>query len=239
MASSGNYNYTGSELDIFAHAVNWKSYWSRLINNYIKGDVLEVGAGNGNNTEVLYSEKNSRWVSLEPDIELARQLSGRIIGKENAANIEVINGTIMSIENKEQFDTIIYIDVLEHIEDDKGELSKASRLLNPGGCIIILAPALPLLFSEFDKVIGHFRRYTKKSVRTIVPNNMHVERNMYLDTIGVLASLANRVLLRQSTPGLKQIKFWDRMIIPFSKLVDRLFFYSYGKSILTVLKKKI
>lgn len=238
MASSGNYNYSGSELDIFAHAVNWKSYWSGLIYNYIKGDVLEVGAGNGNNTEALHNDKISRWVCLEPDNELANQLSRRIFNKENAVKIEVIHGTITSIDNKEQFDAIIYIDVLEHIEDDKDELNKASMRLNPGGHIIIMAPALPYLYSEFDKVIGHFRRYTKSSVRNIVPDDMQIERLMYLDTIGVLASLANRLLLRQSNPGLKQIKFWDRMIIPCSKLVDRLLFYSYGKSILTVLKKK-
>ena len=239
MASSGNYNYIGSELDIFAHAVNWKSYWSGLIRKYIKGDVLEVGAGNGNNTELLCSKKNSRWVCLEPDNELANQLSSRIFDKENAIKIEVINGTISSIEKMEQFDAIIYIDVLEHIEDDRDELNRASMLLKPGGYIIILAPAFQQLYSEFDKFIGHFRRYTKRTVKNIVPADIQIEKIMYLDTIGVLASLANRLFLKQNNPDLKQIKFWDRLIIPCSILADRLLFFSYGKSILTVLKKKI
>jgi SAM-dependent methyltransferase len=229
------FTYTGSELDLFAHAVNWKLYWSSLLQDFLKGDVLEVGAGKGNNTRHLISRPYSRWVSLEPDYELAEHLRKNIQKNHHYENYEVINGTITSLGSDYMFDTILYIDVLEHIEDDKEELKKASSHLKPGGHLIILSPALPVLYSEFDAGIGHFRRYTKKTFKNILPASLKVERLMYLDTIGLLVSMGNRFFLRQKMPNLKQIRLWDRFIIPCSKHVDRLTGYRTGKSMLAIL----
>ena len=229
------FTYTGSELDLFAHAINWKSYWAYLLQDYLKGEVLEVGAGNGNNTRHLYSQKYPRWVSLEPDYELAESLRISIQENHNLKNCEVINGTLTSLDSAFKFDTILYIDVLEHIEDDNGELKKASRHLNPGGNLIIISPALPILYSDFDAAIGHFRRYTKKSFENLLPSELKVERLIYLDAVGLLVSLGNRFLLKQNMPSLKQIKIWDRLIIPCSKHVDRWTGYRIGKSMLAVL----
>jgi len=229
------FTYTGSELDLFAHAINWKSYWAFLLQDYLKGDVLEVGAGNGNNTSHLYSQRYSRWVSLEPDHELAESLRKSIQENHDLKNCEVINGTLTSLNSSSKFDTILYIDVLEHIEDDKGELKKASKHLNPGGNLIIISPALPILYSDFDAAIGHFRRYTKKSFEKLLPSKLKIERLIYLDAVGLLVSLGNRFLLKQNMPSLKQIKIWDRLIIPCSKHVDRWTGYRIGKSMLAVL----
>lgn len=90
------------------------------------------------------------------------------------------------------FVTILYIDVLEHIEDDKEELKKASCHLKPGGYLIILSPSLQILYSTFDAGIGHFRRYTKKSLKSILPSSLKIERLLHLDTIGLLVSMGNR-----------------------------------------------
>lgn len=230
-----DFTYTGSELDLFAHAINWKSYWGFLLQDYLKGDVLEVGAGNGNNTRHLYSERYPRWVSLEPDYELAEHLRKSIRENHYFKNCEVINGTITSLDRGYMFDTILYIDVLEHIEDDKEELKKAAKHLNPGGNLIVISPALPILYSEFDAAIGHFRRYTTKMFKSILPSGLKMERLIYLDTVGLLVSIGNRFLLKQRMPSLKQIRIWDRLIIPCSKHVDRLTGYRIGKSILAVL----
>lgn len=237
MANLNNFKYVGSELDLFVHAVNWKSYWSSLIKNYIKGDVLEVGAGNGNNTQLLNSKNVLKWVCLEPDNELTKELSKRNFDNPCCNNIDIINGTIADLGKELLFDTIIYIDVLEHIENDKEELIKASKHLRKGGNLIILSPALQQLYSEFDKAIGHFRRYTKNSLKEVIPVDFKVQRLIYLDSIGVAMSMANRILLKQSAPELKQIKLWDRFIIPCSKYVDYLLGYKCGKSILAILNK--
>ena len=229
------FSYTGLELDLFAHAINWKSYWSSLIQDFLNGDVLEVGAGIGNNTLYLYSKRYSRWLSLEPDSELAEHLKKTIKNNHYDEKCEVLNGTISSLGSGYKFDTILYIDVLEHIEDDKEELNKASSHLKPGGNLIILSPALPILYSKFDACIGHFRRYTKKTFKNTLPSTLKIKRLIYLDTVGLLASMGNRFFLRQSMPSLQQLRTWDRFIIPCSKYIDRLTGYKIGKSMLAIL----
>lgn len=235
MQGSSNFIYIGSELELFAHAAKWKSYWRSLIQIYLKGDVLEVGAGNGNNTRLLYSKQHHRWVCLEPDQELAVAIKKSLSGDPYYKNCEVINETTASLGSGQKFDTILYIDVLEHIEDDEEELKRASRHLKPGGNIIILSPALQVLYSKFDKAVGHYRRYTKRKLKDIIPPDLKLEQLIYLDTVGLIVSIGNRFLLKQNMPSLRQIKIWDRIIIPCSRLVDRLTGYRAGKSILAVL----
>jgi len=145
----------------------------------------------------------------------------------------VSRGTITSVSEC-RFDSVLYIDVLEHIEADREELAAAANLLCPGGHVIVLAPAHQFLFSEFDAAIGHCRRYNKTSLRACSPPNCRLEAMFYLDCAGVFASLANRVILRQSAPTLKQIKAWDNYIVPVSRLLDPLLGYAVGKTIVGV-----
>jgi hypothetical protein len=146
----------------------------------------------------------------------------------------LINGYLTDIATETSFDTILYIDVLEHIEDDRLELFRASRHLKPGGTIVVLSPALPCLFSEMDEAVGHYRRYTKKTLANIGPRHLRLVRLEYLDCIGVLASLSNRFLLRNQTPTLKHIKFWDAIMIPCSRVLDAVISFRVGKSIFAV-----
>jgi hypothetical protein len=132
------------------------------------------------------------------------------------------------------FDSIVYIDVLEHIEDDKSELAQAFHLLRPGGRLIVLAPALQALYSPFDKAIGHYRRYARKSLRSCTPPSSRLEKLAYLDCVGLIASGANRLILKQSSPSLRQILFWDKYMIPVSRILDPLIGHRLGKSILAV-----
>jgi hypothetical protein len=136
----------------------------------------------------------------------------------------------------EQFDAILYIDVLEHIADDADEMRRAAAHLREGGRCIVLSPAHQWLFSEFDAAIGHHRRYSRKSLKAAGKgvDSLRLERLCYLDSCGLLASTANRLLLRQSMPGLRQILFWDRFLVRGSRLLDPLLFYGAGKSVLGV-----
>lgn len=229
--------YVGQELDVFAHAKNWKSYWSSEIRTYLTGDVLEVGAGIGANTEILWSDRATSWTCLEPDPALAGRLRSRLSGSTNLAACKVVVGTIEAIGSNQQFDAILYIDVLEHIADDLAELVRASGILRPGGKIVVLAPAHQWLYTPFDRTIGHVRRYAKPTLSACTPSDCKLERLVYLDSVGMLASLGNRLLLHQADPSLKQILFWDRFLVPFSRIADRITFHTIGKSILGIWKK--
>jgi 2-polyprenyl-3-methyl-5-hydroxy-6-metoxy-1,4-benzoquinol methylase len=227
--------YVGDELDLFAKASNWKSYFASLLRPYIKGRVLEVGAGLGATTEALWNDEVESWLCLEPDPQLAAQLTERIpADRWPNARVECRVATVEELGLDERFDSILYIDVLEHIQDDRGELESVSRHLAKGGNLVVLSPAFPMLFSKFDTALGHVRRYTAKSLAAVFPALLRRERVFYADSVGAFASLANRLLLRQSMPGPAQIQTWDRGIIPVSRMLDPLTGRRFGRSVIAI-----
>ena len=125
--------------------------------------------------------------------------------------------------------------MLEHIEDDRLEFATAYEHLRPGGHLAILCPAHAYLLSPFDKAIGHFRRYDKKMYRAL--SARQPVRMEYLDSAGMLASLANKLLLKRPFPSKEQVLFWDARLVPVSRVVDPLLAHSLGKSILGVWRK--
>jgi SAM-dependent methyltransferase len=230
------FKYAGSELDLFAAVWNWKAYWSGQIRPFLAGDILEVGAGIGSNTRLLDRGFAGRFVCLEPDPELNRQLVKNLREAKPGRAYETPCGTLASLAGQ-QFDTILYIDVLEHIENDREELNLAASHLRSGGRLIVLSPAHQLLFSPFDAAIGHFRRYSRSMLRSISPDGLRLERIRYLDCAGMILSAANMLLLRQSLPTKSQLRFWDHWIIPVSRVFDKLFLYSAGKTIIAVWRR--
>ena len=234
MSAPADLPYVGNELELFAHARNWKQYWGAILRPCLSGDVLEVGAGLGTNTRLLHGAPSSsvrRWVALEPDSRLLDQLRSATLEK-----VEPRLGTLANLDASELFDTILYIDVLEHIPDDAAELRRSAAHLRAHGRLIVLSPAHQWLFSPFDAAIGHHRRYTRKSLKQTAEGigSLRLERVWYLDSLGFFASAANRLLLHQSMPALRQILFWDRFLVPISRLVDPLLFHRFGKSVIGV-----
>ena len=230
------YTYVGTELELFSEAKNWKNYIRYLLKNYIRGDVLEVGAGIGSNTRLLCRSQYSNWLCLEPDQKLYRALE-KSIYLNGIPNCCAHNGTVNSLGEEQLFDSIIYLDVLEHIRDDQEELIKVSQHLKTDGNLIILGPAHQWLFTPFDSAIGHYRRYNKPMLQGILPDDLEVIKLTYLDCVGLLASLGNKLILKQSKPKLKQIKMWDKFMVPISKKLDPKIGYRFGKSILLVGRK--
>lgn len=235
--TSSEYQYIGNELDVFSHAVNWKSYFKSHISAYITGDVLEVGAGIGTTTHILCDGSQRSWTCLEPDPSLVERLKHRADDKPFALPVEIVTGTLEDLDPALRFDTLLYIDVLEHIENDKEELARAAARLKPGGTLVVLCPAHQALYTTFDRVIGHYRRYNKAMFRAAAPSNMVQEKLIYLDSVGLMLSAANRLLLRSGSPTIGQIKLWDRIFVRGSRLLDPLLAYSVGKSIVGIWRK--
>ena len=229
------YQYVGSELELFSAATRWKAYLRRWIAPYLGAEVLEVGAGLGGTTQVICDASRSRWTCLEPDAELAAHLTARVEEGALPGCCEVAIGTLDAVDGP--YDAAVYIDVLEHIEDDRGELERAARLLKPGGHIVVLSPAHPFLYSPFDRAIGHYRRYTRESLKALAPSGLELARLIYLDSVGLLASLGNRLILRSEQPSPSQIALWDKFLVRASEVVDPLLGYNVGKSVLGVWRR--
>lgn len=231
------FEYVGTELELFAVAQNWKNYVNHLIRDYIKGNVLEVGAGIGKNTLTLCSTYHDKWLCLEPDEQLFEALKNSI-NIHGMHNCYPQNGTIKILTKEQLFDSILYLDVLEHIREDKEEIIQVTQHLKNKGHLIILAPAYQFLFTSFDAAIGHYRRYDKQNILRILPDSIKVIKLIYLDCVGLLASLGNKLILQKSQPTLQQIKLWDELMVPASKILDAMLGYQLGKSILLIGEKR-
>lgn len=229
------FDYIGDELTIFALAKNWKSYFTDMLTPFIRGSVAEPGAGIGTTTRALCSPKEEfRWLCIEPDRKMADALLRMRVEGDLPSRCQVHCGVLTDLPDKDTFDTVIYIDVIEHIEDDQREFEVAAARLNKGGRILILAPAWQHLYSPFDKQIGHFRRYSRATLTALGAPQMRLEASFYLDCVGYLASLANRTLLKQGAPTKSQILLWDNVMVRLSRILDPVLFHSAGRSVVAV-----
>jgi SAM-dependent methyltransferase len=234
-APSDGFTYVGSELELFARARNWKAYLEAQVRAFLGPTVLEVGAGIGATTEALGRRAHERWVCLEPDAQLASEIVARRRTGALPDWVYVEVGTLDTLRLG-TFDSVIYIDVLEHIEDDRAELERAAGHLTRGGHLVVLSPAHGWLYSPFDRAIGHYRRYSARSLRAVEPAGLRLVRLRYLDALGTLTSAANRLFLTQRMPTPGQIALWD-LLVPVSRVVDPLIGYGIGRSVLAVWQK--
>lgn len=237
MTDKSGYRYGGGELELFSDAVRWKNYWNEKLSRYFTGSVLEVGAGLGTNVPFLWNSNVVSWLCLEPDGRYLAEIEKRIHAGTLPKQCNAFQGTTQDLPAAERFDTIAYLDVLEHIEDDLEELRYAAHHLNTQGRLIVLAPAHGWLFSEFDRAVGHYRRYAASSLLRLTPPDTYCEACFYLDSVGLLASLGNRFLFRQSMPTKRQIALWDRVLVRASRGVDRLCNFKFGKTVIAVWRK--
>ena len=233
MKNEQPFTYAGKELQLFSKAVKWKKYFAEKIIPYISGNVLEAGAGTGDTRKYLMNNKVIRWTSIEPDKMLYKKLEA-----SNNERSVALNTNIFTLPDTQLFDVIIYIDVLEHIEDDREEIRKALKHLKKEGRLIILSPAYNSLMNEFDKEIGHYRRYTKTTLRKAVESDQLKEVKLFhLESAGVSLLILNKYLFKKKYPDKRTIKIWDTYFIPVSRIIDRLLNYSTGKTIIGIWQK--
>jgi SAM-dependent methyltransferase len=231
--------YVGGELELFAGAVHWKAYFASVLSPFVAGRVLDVGAGIGSNIPFVYNERVACWTSLEPDPALARRIDAGIAAGNLPSGCRVVIGTTRDLDAGARFDTILYLDVLEHIADDAAELRCAGRHLAPAGHLIVLAPAHPFLFSPFDAAIGHYRRYDRASLGRLTPPGCRLVASAMLDSAGFFASLANRMLLSEAMPSPRQIAVWDKLLVPLSRRLDRVLRRRFGKTVVAVWQAEV
>ena len=225
-------NNSSWELEFFDEAKNWRKYQFENILKYINFSVLEVGPGTGNNVQ-YYKDRASEITLLEINKHLASSLKSKF---EEDKKIAIQNSDIHSQERK--FDTILYMDVLEHIEDDKKEINRALEQLKPGGNLIFFVPAYQFLYSDFDKAIGHVKRYNKHFFSSLKRDEKISRIELkYFDSIGFFIAVLNKIFNKSTKKTIGMgVKIWDKLIF-FSKIMDLILLNKFGKSLLCVIKK--
>jgi len=221
-------SYSGDEVlgIISEYAPNRNRSIERLIRKNIfeklktPARVLEFGAGKG---EFAFRFLNIPEIELHA-IEIDKAYRTILIRQMNTF------GTIEETDGN--YDAIYLIDVLEHIEDDELILKKLFQKLNPGGRIFIYVPARKELYSEFDRSIGHFRRYSMRQLKNIVQSpGFKIEKARYHELAGYFASAANKIFNKSGRLNPKAVRFYDKWILPVSNLVEIIGPITIGKSI--------
>jgi hypothetical protein len=120
------------------------------------------------------------------------------------------------------FDSVLYVNVLEHIADDELELDLAASALRPGGSLLVFGPALEALYSELDHKAGHYRRYSIGRLHRLVEaSGMEIVSLRYFDLLGVLPYLVAYRWLHGSGISGSTVWLYDRLIVPVSRVIQR------------------
>lgn len=224
-----------SVLEHLASSPRTARRWCGLFLSDLGPRVLEVGAGLGQNTRVM-AESGAHVTALEPDTQLFTQLSSEF---SSEASVSVSNSSVLNLTEDQmsaRFTSAVYVNVLEHIEDDESELRLVSRVLEPGGKVIIFSPALPFLYSSLDGTSCHYRRYTRREIRALlVRSGFEVERLEYHDQFGAFLYWLTYRLLKIRSAESSSVFLYDNVVLPISTVITRILGKRViGKNILAI-----
>jgi SAM-dependent methyltransferase len=179
--------------------------------------VLDAGAGIGTFTQELAAGR--RVVALEPDPRFVATLRHRFAGDPN---VEVAACAVEELDPAtHSFDTILCLNVLEHIADDEGTLLCFHRLLRPGGALLALVPAHPVAYGRIDDLLGHERRYRKRELADKLERaGLKVESLRHVNPLGIAGWLVAGRVLRASQVPSRPLRLFDRLV-PLLRFLDR------------------
>ncbi|HLA95689.1 MAG TPA: methyltransferase domain-containing protein [Pyrinomonadaceae bacterium] len=219
-------------------AVAYHRWILDLVRPWLGNDLVEVGAGTGSFSEMLLQEKPDSLTLVEPS-EMFEQLNAKFGERPSATRIKLyqnkFDGVSEKIRDAGPPDTIIYINVLEHIEDDRTELAHIHRTLAPSGSIILFVPALQVLLSDFDKHIGHFRRYGKSELQgKLKAAGFRLVMLRWFDIVGILPWLIKYRILGSTQMQSGAVQLYDRVVVPVMRPFESLIHPPVGKNLIAV-----
>jgi SAM-dependent methyltransferase len=226
--------YFGKELEAMSFAKNYHTWILAEFLPYLGSSIAEVGAGVGSFSTLLLETKISSLMAFEPSQNMYPLLR---IALSTDKRAKAINDFFGRERAGKCFDSILYINVLEHIEDDASEVANAREALDSGGHLLVFVPALPWLYSELDRQIGHFRRYTKKTlVELMCRSGLSVVKARYFDVAGIIPWYLNFVLLKNAMSG-GSVSAYDRLVVPPMRVIEGLLPPPVGKNLLLVARR--
>jgi len=203
---------------------------------YVGRSVLDIGCGTGNLLEFFLDR--DRVVGIDIGEEFVELAGKRFADRENL-RVEVADITDPACVSLvgETFDTIICVNVLEHISNDSLALAHMNQLLDPGGRALLFVPALPLLHGSMDEVDGHYRRYTRRSLRSrMTEAGFTIEQSHYMNFPGMLAWFLDAKVLRRKFVPASHDGLFQRMV-PRIAAVERRIRPPVGLSLVVVGRK--
>lgn len=232
-------DFVRSDLEQMSRAPRYIEYQYQQVRPYLGRRVLEVGTGIGNITERILP-RVELLVGLEPNVSCFAEVTRRL---GDAPALRLINSAIEDAEAGElrgyDLDTVLCINVLEHILDDRAITDKLAGLLAPGGRLVLIVPSPSWSFGVIDESVGHYRRYSRQDVVDLVGGaGLAVQVARYFNLIGLLGWLYNAKVARIRRQSDLQIAVFDRLVVPLQRVLERWVPTPVGQSLLVVAAKE-
>ncbi len=222
-------------LENISKAHRFNKWMFEGIEPYIGKDVLEVGAGIGNMTQFLLDK--GEITCLDISARCIDVLKGRF---SSSGRVSVLLGDISNLDSSwkgRNFDTIVCLNVLEHVENDEEALGNMATLLGKDGRLILLVPAYRWLYGSLDRALGHYRRYKNTELREKYKRlALTLEKGMYFNALGTLGWFLNGRILRRKILPLSQMKIYD-LTVPLLRFVESFLRGKFGLSLVVILRK--
>lgn len=233
--------YAGKDLESMSFAVNYHKWILDEFRPFLGKRLVEVGAGTGAFSELLLEENPISLTLVEPS-EMFSQLRANVEAIAKETDVEYHNAFFgqvhQQIASTRKPDSVIYVNVLEHIEDDVSELSIIYSSLSHGGRCFIFVPALMSLYGEFDRKIGHFRRYKKSEILEKCRSaGFKILKSGYFDFAGVFPWYVKYKILRSDSLGAGAVGLYDRLAVPVLRATEPYIPLPFGKNVLIVAEK--
>lgn len=222
-------------LQVISKAGRFNRWMYDEINHFLKGEVLEIGSGIGNISQLAVDDGYNITLSDYNPV-YCELLKKKFSARENVKAVLEIDLLHPRFEDhymklKESFDSIFLLNVIEHLEEDARALRNCNYLLKPSGHLIVLTPAYQWLYSRLDKELGHFKRYRLKEMqKLLLQESFSLLKGHYFNFTGIPGWLLFGKIFMRKSLGTEMSAF--NAIVPFAKLIDKIIFKKAGLSVI-------
>ncbi len=231
--------YAADDLETMEQARRYSAHLFNLFRPYVGSRVLEVGSGIGTMSRQLTKvadlvvgiEPNVNcWVRAQEAMRDEPRFSLRTCHLE-----ECDRGELADL----RFDTILCVNVLEHIHDDVGALRTFNEVIQPGGRVLIFVPAVQAAYGPLDAELGHHRRYSKRTLaKAFADAGLELKLLRYTNPIGLLGWMYNAHVTRSTTHSLTQVKLFEALVAPWALPLERMITPPIGLSLVAVGRRR-
>ncbi len=230
-------DYTVRDQQRMTKAVNYFNWQSRLALAPLGRRIVEVGCGIGNFTRTMLDR--DLIIGLDIDENCISNHRARFATQSNVQShvLDALDPAFAQL-HEQQPDSVVCLNVLEHISDDLATLKAFNQILPQGGRVVLIVPAFMALYGPIDKHLGHYRRYTKASLRqTASDSGFRAIDLRYMNTIGFFGWWVNAKLIPRQEQSEGQIEVFDKYVVPVLDKVESAVTPPFGQSVFAVLEK--
>ena len=231
--------FTANDLEVMSEAKNYGDWiFETLVRPHLGRRVLEVGCGIGTySVKIAETPQVTELTCVDIERRCVQQATEALRPFGRTRSIQCREGDYATVDvGRTRYDTIVCLNVLEHLTDDRAAAAKAYGELAPGGRLVVFVPAFPMLSGSIDRRLGHFRRYTKPVARSVLEGaGFRVAAMRYYNVAGFFGWLVRFRFLQREQQAAGQVKLFDRWVLPVQAAVEaRLPWLPFGQSLYAV-----